>query len=494
MSSAGYPRPSTDPAVLWAPWLATAIVLAWIALMLLSDSGLYGDNIEQVVWAHSMEWGYHKHPPLPTWILGGAIALFGPAWWWTDVLAGLCLIGTLWLTWSIARRLAGDTVAAATALLWGLLQCFSSRVQLYNHNTVLVLCIAFTVWSALRATDGQRGWWLGVGIGAGLAMLAKYQAAVPLAALLLLLAVSGRLAATGRKVHAGLAVLLALLVFAPHLVWVASHDFSTLRYASQSVESAGIGRRLQFDLSFLVNQLRMVLPALAAFGICLLLARGKGRTAPDDGAKAAADPRLAIWLCGLFWGLLAFLLLLPLVAGINLRNHWGVQTFQFFALWLAWRWQRRGPIRLGQLAVVALLLHAVSMVVYTTEVRGSQAMAAARRIDNAFPGQRLADAALAQWRSVTNCPLRYVAGDFEAGLVSAYSKSSPVVFVSATASPWVELADLRQRGALYAVPTRADLPPGALAVRDLDLSPEGSPVPGARHLVLGVQAPAQACT
>jgi 4-amino-4-deoxy-L-arabinose transferase-like glycosyltransferase len=493
VNSAGYPRPSSEPAVFWAPWLATAIVLAWIALMLASDSGLYGDNIEQVVWAHSMEWGYHKHPPLPTWILGGAIALFGPAWWWTDVLAGLCLVGTLWLTWSIARRLAGDTVAAATALLWGLLQCFSSRVQLYNHNTVLVLCIAFTVWCALRATDGQRGWWLGVGIGAGLAMLAKYQAAVPLAALLLLLAVSGRLKATGQKVRAGLAVLLALLVFAPHLAWVASHDFSTLRYASQSVESAGIGRRLQFDLSFLVNQLRMVLPALAAFGICLLLARGKGRTVPDAVAATGADPGLAIWLRGLFWGLLAFLLLLPLVAGINLRNHWGVQTFQFFALWLAWRWQRRWPIRLGQLAVVALLLHAVSMVVYVTEVRGPQAMAAARRIDNAFPGRRMADAALVQWRSVTNCPLRYVAGDFEAGLVSAYSQSSPVVFVSAAASPWVDQTDLRQRGAMYAVPALADLPPGTVAVRDLDLSPEASPVPGARHVVLGVQAPAAAC-
>jgi 4-amino-4-deoxy-L-arabinose transferase-like glycosyltransferase len=493
VNSAASPRPSSDPAAWWAPWLATAIVLAWLGLMLVTDGGLYGDNIEQVVWAHSLEWGYHKHPPLPTWILGSAITLFGPAWWWTDVLAGLCLVATLWLTWSIARQLAGDNIAAATALLWGLLQCFSSRVQLFNHNTVLVLCIAFTVWCALRATDGQRGWWLGVGIGAGLAMLAKYQAAVPLAALLLLLAVSGRLAAAGRKALAAMAVLLALLVFAPHLAWVASHDFSTLRYASQSVESASIGRRLQFDLSFLVNQLRMVLPALAAFGICRLLVRGKGRLAPDAGACAATDPRLNLWLCGLFWGLLAFLLLLPLLAGINLRNHWGVQTFQFFALWLAWQWQRRGPIHLGQLAVVALLLHAVSMVVYTVEVRGPQAMAAARRIDNAFPGRRMADAAQAQWRSVTNCPLRYVAGDFEAGLISAFSASSPVVFVSAVASPWVHPADLRERGALYAVPALADLPPGVQAVRDLDLSPEASPVPGARHVVLAVQAPTRPC-
>ena len=27
------------------------------------------DNVEQLVWSHSLEWGYHKHPPLPTWLL-----------------------------------------------------------------------------------------------------------------------------------------------------------------------------------------------------------------------------------------------------------------------------------------------------------------------------------------------------------------------------------------------------------------------------------------
>ena len=493
MIDAAVPRPSTEPSALWAPWLASAIVLAWMVLMLLADGGLYGDNIEQVVWSHSMEWGYHKHPPLPTWILGGALALFGPAWWWSDLLAALCLLATLWLSWSIARRLAGDAVAGATALLWGLLQCFSSRVQLYNHNTVLVLCISAAVWCALRATDGQRGWWLGVGVAAGLAMLAKYQAAVPLSALLLLLLMGGRLKAARDRLLAALAVLLALLVFAPHLAWVASHDFSTLRYASQSVESAGIGRRLQFDISFLVNQLRMVLPALAAFGICLLLARGKGRADGPAMAPGPSDPAMNVWLCGLFWGLLAFLLVLPLVAGINLRNHWGVQTFQFFALWLAWRWQRRTPIRLAHLATVALLIHALSMVVYTLEVRSPQAMAAQRRIDNAYPGQRIAHAAQAQWRSVPKGPLRYVAGDFEAGLVSAFSRPSPMVFVSAAASPWIDPADLGLRGALYAVPARSDLPPGALAVRDLDLSPEGAPVAGARHVFLGVQAPARPC-
>ena len=322
-----------------APWLASAIVLAWTVLMLLVDTGLYGDNVEQTIWAHSMEWGYHKHPPLPTWLLGLVTQAFGAAWWWTPVLAALCLLATLWLTWSIARELLGEQVAAAAVLLWGLLQCFSSRAQLYNHNTVLVLCIALTVWCALRASRSKPVWWLGVGLAAGLSMLSKYQAVVPLSGLLVALAWSGRFRQSSQRRGAVLAVLVALLVFAPHLAWVASHDFSTLRYASQSVESAGIARRLLFVASFLVNKLRMILPALAALGLCLLLARVTRAARRPVTNPVAARPDVQVWLGGLFWGLLAFLLLLPLLAGINLRNHWGVQTFQFSALWLAWRWR-----------------------------------------------------------------------------------------------------------------------------------------------------------
>ncbi|NMM79160.1 hypothetical protein B2J89_21205, partial [Acidovorax sp. SRB_24] len=27
------------------------------------------DNIEQLSWMRSLQWGYYKHPPLPTWML-----------------------------------------------------------------------------------------------------------------------------------------------------------------------------------------------------------------------------------------------------------------------------------------------------------------------------------------------------------------------------------------------------------------------------------------
>lgn len=487
-----------------APWIASIFLATWIALMLAVDGGLYGDNVEQTIWSHSMQWGYYKHPPLPTWLLGAFHLVTGQHWWSTSVLAGLCLLATLWLTWSIARELLGARSAAAAVVWWGLLQCFSSRAQLYNHNTVLVLTIAVTVWCLLRALRGGSGWWVAVGLAAGAALLAKYQAAIALAGLLAVLVWSGRMRESRVLRGIASALLIAAATFAPHLAWLFSHDFSTLRYASQSVEQGGFGQRLMSDLSFLVNQLRMVLPALIALALCAFLARrtNSPATVPPStltGASVSAaeeaqrqDPSNGIsttlWTRGLFSGLLMLILLLPLLLGVNLRNHWGVQTFQFFTLWLAWRLHSSSAISLPRLTLVAGVIHVLSMLVYLIDVRDPGAMAAARRVDNAFPGRRLADAATLQWQSATRCPLRFLVGDFEAGLTSAYLPESPAVYVGPIATPWISSAQLRQHGALYILDSKTVPPAGTEPARRLMLGSANG-----REVWLAVAMPADGC-
>ena len=69
-------------------------VFAWVGWTTTWDTGLYGDNVEQFVWSHSMELGYYKHPPLPTWLMGMAIAAIGSHWWLTNALAAACVAVT----------------------------------------------------------------------------------------------------------------------------------------------------------------------------------------------------------------------------------------------------------------------------------------------------------------------------------------------------------------------------------------------------------------
>jgi 4-amino-4-deoxy-L-arabinose transferase-like glycosyltransferase len=173
-------------------WLTAFAIAAWSVAAAYINPAQFADSLEQFSWAHGLELGYWKHPPLPTWLIIAPIRLIGFSIYWTYALAAACFAGTAFFTWRITQRLFGPQAAVFAVLLIGLHIGFSWRAQLYNHNTVLILCVAATVWATLRALDsGKQSSWLLVGGLAGLAMLSKYQALVPLVGIVLALQLGG---------------------------------------------------------------------------------------------------------------------------------------------------------------------------------------------------------------------------------------------------------------------------------------------------------------
>jgi 4-amino-4-deoxy-L-arabinose transferase-like glycosyltransferase len=422
------------------------------------------------------------------------IKIFGPSLYWAYSLATACLLGTLIFTWMIGRELIGERLSAAAVVLWGLNLSFSQRAQLYNHNTVMVLCIAATVWFAMRATRGHWLWWIATGVGAGAAMLSKYQALVPLAALLLALVLTGRM--NGRAAWGGFALALATLalVFTPHAIWVVQHDYTTLRYAAEAVESANLWERLRVIVSFTANQLRLAFPALLAIALCWAWTRRARRGAAPVASDAVVTPDFDRWMIGLTWATLVVLAAMALVSGVSLRNHWGVQALQFLPFWLALQWDRRSPIDLRKLVWVAVAVQAASLALYAAEHSNPHAVQSSRRVDTAYPARRLALTAVKHWASVTNCPLHFVEGSmFDAGLVSLYSGGRIQVFDSDRATPWIKPEDLQRDGALFVLDPGDPVPPGVTDLLPFHLV-AGSKLARPREtLTLGVKLPQQPC-
>ncbi len=484
-----------------------ALVIAWVLWTSYWDSGLYGDNVEQFVWSHSMELGYSKHPPLPTWLMGLATWLLGPHWWLANAAAALCFAVTGVLTWLIAQHLCGTRVANATIVLWGLQQSFSVSAEIYNHNTVLVMCLAATTYSVMRALGSRFGtaWWMVSGAFAGFAMLAKYQAALPLAALVVVVLLVGRsrVAYLARKMT--LALLVCALLLAPHLYWSIVNQFPSLHYASTALESGGVLRRLSWILTFIVNQIRMVFPQLLALGLSLglsvglaRLARGAATSQPvhpvpqAESGPAWFDPReIKIWMWALVWGPALLLVVMSLITGSVLRNHWGVQIFQFLSMWIAWRWINSPALRPKNLMASALLVHAIGLTYYANKQSDPSNVLSERRADSAYPARRMSDAAVAHWKSLTACPLRIVAGDFEAGLVSAFAREFPVVYTSSLATPWVDSADIVKHGALYVLDQNAGAPAEATPVVRWPLA--SGPAESTKYVQFAVRLPNAAC-
>ena len=481
---------------------AVAVVLCvfiWVFWTSFWDSGLYGDNVEQFIWSHSLEWGYHKHPPLPTWLLATVISLAGPAWWLTNALAAICVAATGVFTWLIARRLASQSVANITAVLWGLQQCFSISAEIYNHNTVLVLCLAATTYCLIRALElspqSAWRWWAATGALAACAMLSKYQAGLAFASL----GVAALIISKRRRMAIALPATLAFCIFAvtllPHLYWGYTNQFPSLRYASEIVESGGFFQRLFWQLTFAVNQIRMNLPLIGALLLSCLAAaiwrQNQGTTVRVDRPAAINPTYLNIWLWALLWGPIAVVLALSFMTGSPLRNHWGVQLFQFLPLGIATFWHRRQFLQLRNLIPAAVFVHCLGLTYYALKQNDPEAVLATRRADSAYPAQKLSNAALAHWKSATNCPLKIVVGDFEAGLVSAFTKDFPVVSTSPIATPWVTDTTLRTSGALYVFDSNKPLPANALLKTNWTIATDKNGIQ--KYVQFGVRLPEKSC-
>ncbi len=225
---------------------------AALRLILAASVGFGQDETYSVAVARQLAFGYFDHPPLHLWIVGVWVRLTGHEDPW---LVRAPFIALFAVSSALLYRLTAYAYGRRAGL-WALLALNLAPVfTLSSASWVLpdgpLMCSALTmVWSATRALEPARSaasarrWWLLAGLGAGLALLSKYLAVFPILGLLLYL-----LGARQRRVLATpgpwLAALLAAALFAPDLVWNATHGWVSFAFqgarALPSRFSAGRG-------------------------------------------------------------------------------------------------------------------------------------------------------------------------------------------------------------------------------------------------------------
>ena len=85
----------------------------WLAHLSYTSLSPPTDNIEQLTWLHSLEWGYYKHPPLPTWLIWVPAQWFGANAWTSYVTGAAFTLGSMGLLWNLLSRLRGHRYATS---------------------------------------------------------------------------------------------------------------------------------------------------------------------------------------------------------------------------------------------------------------------------------------------------------------------------------------------------------------------------------------------
>jgi 4-amino-4-deoxy-L-arabinose transferase-like glycosyltransferase len=427
-------------------WLAALVccqLVFWTLIPWLFSSSLPLDVVSDgLAWGHEWQWGYYKHPPLPSWAAEtffDAFGMVGPY-----LLSQVAVALTYLFVFLLGRSFMPTRWAAAGALLLAGVYYFSIPTPEFNHNVAqMPLWAAASYFYYKSWKSGATRWWIALGVAAGLGLLSKYSTAVLLIAIIAH-SISTR---SGRKVllTSGpyLAILVCLAVLSFHLVWLFQSGFPTLRYAvGRAGHAASITGRVVAPCKFLLAQAVDIAPALIVAAIAGLL--------PLKGKQVARSEQLRflLWLT-LTPPLLTSLI--SLITGLGARDMWGAPMWNLTGLIVveAGR-ERREFAALPRLAYCLIAVFGIGLCGYLlTNVFVPQWKNRPSRIQ--WPAQGLAQSFTAAWESREHVPLQIVAADgWLAGLVAMDARPRPSVWIDASfvKSPWITPNRVARQGAL----------------------------------------------
>lgn len=245
----------------------TMLTLAklWLARFL----PLLGDEAYYSLWARHLDWSFVDHPPMIAWINWVINQVAGYNDFGIRFTAVLLILISTWLIYLIGREAFDKKVGVASALLFNLIPTYLAGGLFLTPEQPLLICWLLSTYACVKLFkhEDKRYWYL-LGLTAGLGLLSKYPMILFFPGVILFLALSKNNRLWFRRKEPYLAALLALLIFAPVLIWNYQHGFPALTF-----HGARLGSPHYVDnvLTFFVLQFLMYSPPLFLFTLSLFI-------------------------------------------------------------------------------------------------------------------------------------------------------------------------------------------------------------------------------
>jgi len=299
------PGASAEAGRLFSP-AAVALLVAALTLVRLAFATVVPiteDEAYYRLWALHPAFGHLDHPPMVGWWIAAGFAAAG------DGLLGIRLpsifaaaLGSLAL-WRTAFLLAGrDAAVAGRTVVWfnaTLLVGAGSLIATPDQPATLFW--GLTLWALAEGAFGRRngdgaafacGWWLAVGLFAGLGLLSKYSTLFLGAGILLWLVADRRRWGAFREPRLWIGGALAMALFAPVVAWNAAHGWAS--FAKQFGRAAGEGLSFVYLPELLAGQIGLVGPLMVPFlAIGVVAAIGAMRSGGVHGLATGNPPASA---------------------------------------------------------------------------------------------------------------------------------------------------------------------------------------------------------
>ena len=436
--------------------LAVAFIVlhtvAWLLMAAISQRAPHWDNIEELVWIQSPEWGYSKHPPFSTWWIWLWAQVFGRNFWASYFAGQINVALMLWIVWRIALLILSPARALAALVFTAVIFYHSINGVVADQNTIQLMPVALLLWTLLLGVREGRWWqWAIAGIAAAACLLTKYSAVIWFAVMGVWVLLDPRMRTARAWAGIALGIAICLILLVPHAMWMVRENYPTWHYMNYQVgnETHHFNRLLRFVLS----QASRIVPLL----VTLLMVRWALRresTLPGT----LGDPQPSEWRFVTMMAIGPTLLACALGTGlISLHANWATTFFVMLGVW-AVRWAPRvDGAKLARSVLAVGIVVDLLMVAGVSLSNGLLVDLIKRTSRSNFPAIELGAEMDKIWDSRFASPLKVVIGEtWIAGVTSVKSHHQPYVlqYGIASESPWVSEKMIDDCGALIVVDRR----------------------------------------
>jgi 4-amino-4-deoxy-L-arabinose transferase-like glycosyltransferase len=217
-------------------WLAIALIAVLTAMRAVYAGvlELRTDEAYYWTWSKESELSFLDHPPMIAWFIRFGTAIFGDTAFGVRFAGLLAMLAAQLLLADIVRRVTHDIRAVVLAILMPEAAIYYGLLMGKVAPDVALIPFALAmIWALVRLVESDDPrWWLAAGAFGGFALLSKFTAAMLGPAVLAFMLIPGWRLRWLKSPCSWAAVLIAVMIFSPVLIWNAQHDWASFRFQS----------------------------------------------------------------------------------------------------------------------------------------------------------------------------------------------------------------------------------------------------------------------
>ncbi len=445
-------RGSSSLSALWHhPAYVLALLCAmqmffWTVLPALVAVAPPGDVVEGFMWGREWVLLTYKHPQLPAWLLETAYLLTGSYRWPQYLLSQVVVSSTFIFVYLLSRDILGRNRALAAVVLMPSIYFFCWPTPQFNHDYAQMPFWAAICWLLWRSVSRNGpGWWLALGLVAGIGIYAKFSTGLLLmfGGLWVLWDTRARSHLATRWPWLALAVFLAVIM--PVSIALVRMGFLPFSYVANR-DSWVMANRAR--LYYIGVQCSALVGFFAVLAISGLLRRGMVPAA-DATRVPPIERRALIYVLWMGMGPAILVMIASLFSGVG--EAWGAPMYNLIGIVaIALLGHRLGSREMRALMVCSAACIVVLSSAYAG-IRWSSCNLFGHLQPVCWPSQAISDEAEAYWHKQVQTPLGIVGGETGVAMVAglkAYDKPSIFTDLNMQFAPWITRQRLREQGML----------------------------------------------